>query len=428
MKNFNPFAALCSNLLLPIALVVLSLLTLCANAQNRSASTVRPSSQSDNPDSDVRSEAQKIVEAIKKQKARGGMTYDVAVTKVLEESLRGRNVRGLSIPTNWRSGNNLKATDPSPYINNNNSYNKPSNQTPTVQGKTLGLLASQSYADLRNYNYVTPVREQSSCGSCWAFGTIAAIESNYLMRYGGSPNSLDLSEQQLLDCSGGGGCWGGWYGTAFDWLESSNQSITTEAIMPYQRWQKECRNTAATKYEVTKFGRVSMYSEIASVQEIKNAIAAHGAVVTAVNATQHFLAYRNGTFNERAGGDVNHAVTIIGWDDNRHAWLLKNSWGEDWGDSGYMWIDYNSNNIGTFPYWVETSNAVQPPAPAPPAPKPAPKPTPKPTPTPTPQPQPPVADINDIQRQKARTSRQAVANKPREVVVNGRTITIPADR
>lgn len=343
-----------------------------------------------------RGAAQKIIDDINAQKARTGATFEVGITRVLEESLKGSNVRGLAIPTNWnRGGNNLKAT------------------TPTVQGASpLGMLASQNYADLRNYNFVTPIREQSSCGSCWAFGAIAALESNYLMRHGGSPYALDLSEQQLLDCSGGGGCWGGWYGTVFEWLKTSHQSITTELESPYQRWQYQCMPTDDTPYEVVNYGRVTMYSEIASVQEIKNAIAAHGAVVTAVNATNAFLAYKSGTFNENAAGDVNHAITIIGWDDNRHAWLLKNSWGEDWGEKGYMWMDYNSNRIGTFPYWVEsTQNTTPTPTPTP-VPVPA---TPKPKPTPPP---PPTADIAAIERQKQRLDAIRSKSKERSYTAN----------
>lgn len=353
---------------------------------------------------DIRKQAQKIVDDLTAQKTRGAATYDAAVTRVLEESLRGGNVRGLSIPSNWNRGNKLHNTE-----------------TPKLKAtSSLALLANQSYADLRNYNLVTPVREQGTCGSCWAFATVAAIESNYLMRHNNaSPYSLDLSEQQLLDCSGAGGCWGGWYGTTLDWLKDANQSLTTETDQPYQRWQYQCMPADETQFEVVSYGRVTMYSEIASVQEIKNAIAAHGAVMTAVNATHAFLAYKKGTFNEYSSGEVNHAVTIIGWDDSRHAWLLKNSWGDDWGDKGYMWIDYNSNKIGTFPYWVETSNSAATTNPIPtPQPQPAPVPQPKSKPQPT--------DLAQIQRQKNRDTGNSNA-QTKNITIKGRTITVKVE-
>lgn len=355
-------------------LVLLSL-SISLHAQRGSATRTKPTKEASNTRGAA--EARKIVEEINAQKARRGATYEVGVTRVLEASLNGSNVRGLAIPTNL-DRNNLRQ--------------------PSLQGASpLGMIAKQSYADLRNYNFVTPVREQSSCGSCWAFGTIAALESNYLMRHkNASPYSLDMSEQHLLDCSGGGGCWGGWYGTTFEWLKSSRQSIATETELPYQKWQYQCQPTNETSYEVADYGRVTMSREIATVQEIKDAIAAHGAVVTAVNATNAFLAYKSGTFNEHASGDVNHAVTIIGWDDSRQAWLIKNSWGEDWGEKGYMWIDYKSNRIGTFPYWVESVQNTESTTPAP-----TPTPTPRTQPQPQPQPE-PVCDIYEIEQQKAR--------------------------
>lgn len=360
-------------------LVLLSL-SISLNAQRGSATRTKPSNETSNTRGAA--EARKIVEEINAQKARKGATYEVGVTRVLEASLNGSNVRGLAIPTNL-DRNKLRQN----------------NTAPALQGASpLSMITKQSYADLRNYNFVTPVREQSSCGSCWAFGTIAALESNYLMRHkNASPYSLDMSEQHLLDCSGGGGCWGGWYGTTFEWLKTSRQSIATETELPYQKWQYQCQPTNETSYEVADYGRVTMSREIATVQEIKDAIAAHGAVVTAVNATNAFLAYKSGTFNENAYGDVNHAVTIIGWDDSRQAWLIKNSWGEDWGEKGYMWIDYKSNRIGTFPYWVESVQNTE-------STTPAPTPTPVPVPVPPqPQPQPePVCDIYEIEQQKAR--------------------------
>lgn len=359
-------------------LVLLSL-SISLNAQRGSSTRTKPSNETSNTRGAA--EARKIVEEINAQKARKGATYEVGVTRVLEASLNGSNVRGLAVPTNL-DRNKLRQN----------------NTAPTLQGASpLGMIAKQSYADLRNYNFVTPVREQSSCGSCWAFGTIAALESNYLMRHkNASPYSLDMSEQHLLDCSGGGGCWGGWYGTTFEWLKTSRQSIATETELPYQKWQYQCQPTNETSYEVADYGRVTMSREIATVQEIKDAIAAHGAVVTAVNATNAFLAYKSGTFNENAYGDVNHAVTIIGWDDSRQAWLIKNSWGEDWGEKGYMWIDYKSNRIGTFPYWVESVQNTESTTPAP-----TPTPTPRTQPQPQPQPE-PVCDIYEIAQQKAR--------------------------
>ena len=71
--------------------------------------------------------------------------------------------------------------------------------------------------------------------------------------------------------------------------------------------------------------------------------------------TNLFQAYTTGVFNENASSNVNHMVTLVGWDDDLQAWLIKNSWGEYWGENGYMWINYFSNKIGYGAAWVQAN-------------------------------------------------------------------------
>jgi hypothetical protein len=78
----------------------------------------------------------------------------------------------------------------------------------------------------------------------------------------------------------------------------------------------------------------------------------HGPLAIAINATPAFQAYTSGTFNENDQGNINHAITLIGWDDSRNAWLIKNSWGTGWGMSGYAWVAYGSNRVGDGAAWV----------------------------------------------------------------------------
>ena len=104
-----------------------------------------------------------------------------------------------------------------------------------------------------------------------------------------------------------------------------------------------------------------------SVTEIKNDIRAHGAVATSVAATECFQNYKEGIFNEippSSAYDLNHAVIIVGWDDCKQAWRVRNSWGRSWGEEGYIWIKYGYNGIGSHTTWVEAENpdpAAQPP-------------------------------------------------------------------
>lgn len=63
--------------------------------------------------------------------------------------------------------------------------------------------------------------------------------------------------------------------------------------------------------------------------------------------------YKSGVFNENSNADINHAVTLVGWDDSKQAWRIKNSWGKAWEEAGYMWIAYNANKIGYGTSWVQ---------------------------------------------------------------------------
>lgn len=327
------------------------------------------------------------VNAMRQQINTRKLKFTVAPTKVLQADIDSRttgqgNVRGLAVPVDiMRSQADHSA-----------------NKTQTNTGNKYGNPQQKSF-DLRTIQGVTPVREQNTCGSCWSFTTVAVIESNIMLHSkGASPNNLDLSEQQVLDCSNGGSCWGGWYGTAFTWAKNNQVSFANEKDNPYKGADKSCTNSSKTNFYLKDFDRVTPSKAIANVADIKEAICQHGAVATAVNATKMFLGYRSGIFDENAKGDINHAITIIGWDDAKHAWLLKNSWGSDWGDNGYMWIDYDSNLIGSYAYWVETSGTVSggsnnnnnnnPIADNTPAPSPQPKPSPQPSPNPKPTPKP----------------------------------------
>lgn len=206
--------------------------------------------------------------------------------------------------------------------------------------------------DWRQQNKVTSVRNQGPCGSCWAFATLGAYESSYLIR-----NNLaaDGSEQQIVTCSGAGSCAGGWYSNAFTWLIGRGDA--TEAAVPYTATNGSpgmC-NPAAS-YSAVAWGFVRPDAGIPTVPAMKEALCRFGPLAVAVRATPLFQAYHSGVFNEQAPGPINHAVTLIGWDDGKQAWLMKNSWGTGWGESGYMWIHYGSNSIGYAAAWVQAKN------------------------------------------------------------------------
>jgi cathepsin L len=214
-----------------------------------------------------------------------------------------------------------------------------------------GCVASRRTFDWRTLGKVTPVRNQGGCGSCWAFATLGAWESNNLIRNG---LNADASEQHIVNARTYGTCSGGWW--AFDFLrQPSGNGTATEAAVPYTATNGTFDSAVPTPNKAVTWGYVST-STIPSVAEIKAAVCKYGALAVAVRVTSAFQHYTGGVFNERDGGNVNHGVTLIGWDDNKQAWLIKNSWGTGWGEDGYMWINYNSNSIGYRAAWVQARN------------------------------------------------------------------------
>jgi C1A family cysteine protease len=182
----------------------------------------------------------------------------------------------------------------------------------------------------------TSIKDQGNCGSCWAFGTIGAVEAAYKLKYG---TTLDLSEQYLVSCNSSGyGCDGGWF--AFAMCKSPGAIL--ESCFPYKAVDAACSYCSnPTRYKVASYGSVST-----STTGIKNAIYTYGCVAAAVYVNSYFQAYKSGTFNSCQNKSCNHAIVLCGWDDAKGAWLLKNSWGTGWGINGFMWIKYGCCNVG----------------------------------------------------------------------------------
>ncbi len=199
-----------------------------------------------------------------------------------------------------------------------------------------------------------PVRNQGGCGSCWTFASTAALEINEAYENGAF---YDFSEQSVLDCAENsygqdvGTCDGGVTFEVYDFFGKAGPGI--ESAVPYAGVEKSCNKEKLSAYRSISYGPVAPIGTIASVQAIKEAICARGAVSASVNATDYFQNYRDGTFAEpSASAKTNHAITLVGWDNKRGAWLLRNSWGPDWGEAGYMWIKQGTNGVGRNAHWV----------------------------------------------------------------------------
>lgn len=204
-----------------------------------------------------------------------------------------------------------------------------------------------------NKKILTPVRNQSSCGSCWAFAAAAVYEHTYNKFYGSVSSSVDLSEQQILACgktssgADAGSCLGGYTNRALDYIKW--HGVTLEPYYRYTATSSPC-NSNSFAVKAGSYGTFNPAGRYPTVSEIKALINIFGAVTTSMKAgLSSFFSYGGGVYNGYPSNSTStdHAVIIVGWCDNLNAWIIKNSWGTNWGPyGGYAYVGYNQCNIG----------------------------------------------------------------------------------
>merc|ERR1711936_1488525 len=187
---------------------------------------------------------------------------------------------------------------------------------------------------------VSPVKNQRQCGSCVAFASMAAIETCFKKVTGGDFG--DYSEQQLVDCgyqqNGANGCDGAPSYSYIKYAADSSLELTHESTYPYLNTDPKLTCPSTEPYNLGAKLTGSYHTYTGTEDQLKAAVAEHGAVVTSVAAAGPFSNYGGGVFSGCTSSKTDHAVTVVGYGtaNGEDYWLIKNSWGTGWGEAGFI--------------------------------------------------------------------------------------------
>eukprot|EP01124_Arcella_intermedia_P027253 TRINITY_DN528_c0_g1_i2.p1 TRINITY_DN528_c0_g1~~TRINITY_DN528_c0_g1_i2.p1 ORF type:complete len:333 (+),score=26.74 TRINITY_DN528_c0_g1_i2:40-1038(+) len=211
----------------------------------------------------------------------------------------------------------------------------------------MGLAALPTAFDWRTKGAVTPVKDQGQCGSCWAFSVTENIESVWMLAKGINSSAMaPLAPQQIVDCDKvDAGCNGGDTPTAFEYvIKAGGQD--TEASYPYKAIDQACHFKAADVE--AKIASYKYATKTKNEAEMKDAVATVAPLSICVDA-EPWQFYTSGVMTKaQCGTSLDHCVQITAYDTAAKPayWKVRNSWGADWGEKGFIRLEYGTNTCG----------------------------------------------------------------------------------
>jgi len=230
--------------------------------------------------------------------------------------------------------------------------------------QAFGRPASYDLRNVGGSNYVTPVKDQGSCGSCVSFGSVSTVEITLRVARQNPGLNVDLSEAHLFYCiarsqgrmcSGSNGGW--WVPPALEGFKITG--VVDEACYPYTAGDQNCTNLCSDwQQRVTK---ITSWTQLISPEEMKQWLSTKGALAACFTVYQDFFAYKSGVYrhtsNDARGG---HCVCVVGYDDTAQCWICKNSWYTTWGDKGFFRIAYGDCGIDSVMWGVTVPQGGEP--------------------------------------------------------------------